>query len=240
MEFESGIGLLQAGIDKMPHEVAILDTDGTIVACNEAWRQFADDNHGIHPDYWVGENYFEICEQSDDRFVAEEVVTNLQAVLRGDKEQYQYEYPCHSPEEHRWFRLDAAGFVLGERSYLLVSHTNITDRMVAEIQATARSEQLKTVLQVLQHDLRNPLNIINGYAEMLATELEDNHEIQRIQQAAARIGEITEATLAFSESGELSDVESLSVGKLARSAWQTVATKDATLTITDSHLWKRC
>ena len=233
MDHPPGVGVVEAGIDRMPHEVAILDADGTIVVVNEMWRRFADTNHGVHPDYWVGENYFEVCEAADDSLAAIDLVAGLQEVLAGERDQYQYEYPCHSPSEQRWFRLDAVPFDHDGESYLLISHTNITDRMLAELRANARTEQLETVIDVLMHDLRNPLNIIDGYVELLADELDHDH-IETIQQAVIRVTEITEATLAFSESGMLSEIEPLPIAELARTAWQSVATGEATLALGDS------
>lgn len=66
MERFPSVDVKQSSIDALPHEMAIVDADGTIVAVNEAWRAFADRNHGVHPSDWVDENYFEICEQADD------------------------------------------------------------------------------------------------------------------------------------------------------------------------------
>src|SRR5262245_66399256 len=37
------------------------------------------------------------------------------------------EYPCHSPDEKRWFLMSATP-VLGERGGAVVAHTNITER----------------------------------------------------------------------------------------------------------------
>jgi signal transduction histidine kinase len=230
-----GTGIKQAGIDAMPHEVAIVDADGTIVAVNEAWRKFADQNHGANPTYWVGDNYFIISKQAADDLADEDIVANLRAVLDGDRDRYHHEYPCYSPDEQRWFRLDAERFHHDGDPYLLVAHTNITRQKTAELQANARNEQLETIIDVLHHDLRNPLNIINGYVDLLACDLGDDATIDTIKQAVTRITEITEATLSFSESGALSETEPLSVGTLANAAWASVATSDVTLVVEESH-----
>jgi signal transduction histidine kinase len=232
----SDVGIVQAGIDKMPNEVAILEADGTIVLVNEAWRRFADENGGTHPAYWLGENYFDACRDAESLSSGVDIVAELQAVIEGDQDRYQHEYPCHSPDEQRWFRLDAVRFRQNAQPYLLVAHTDITARMLAELRSRARSEQLETVLEVLRHDLRNPLNIIDGYAELLGTELDDSDAVSAIREAAVRIAEITEATLTFSEAGALTAVEPVSVDELARTAWQSVDTMEATLTTEDARL----
>lgn len=229
------VGVAQVSIDAIPHQGAIVDADGTIVAVNEAWRVFADRNHGTHPEYWVGENYFTICEQAEGTIAGDEIAAQLQAVLEeDDRDQYAHEHAYHSPEKQRWFRLDASHFDHNDRSYLLVTHTNITSHKLAELRADARAEQLETILNVLTHDLRNPLNIIDGYVEMLGAEVDDNDALKNIDHAVTRIAEITDATLTFTKSGALSNSEPLSVGNLAQTVWKTVATADATLIIEDS------
>jgi signal transduction histidine kinase len=235
MEHPSGVGVVQAGIDKMPHEVAIVDADGTIVAVNEEWRQFADQNHGQHPAYWVGENYFQITQQADDVFAAPDLAQRLEAVVAGDADQLQHEYSCHSPDEQRWFRLDARRFLHDRQPFLLVVHTNITEQKLAELRAKARAEQLETVIDVLQHDLRNPLNIIDGYVEMLAADIGERKAISTIRQAIVRVNEITEIMFAFSKSSALTEVSPVSVDYLARTAWKSVVTEEATLLVEDSH-----
>jgi PAS domain S-box-containing protein len=233
MALNVGVEEIQASVEKMPHEVVIVDADGTIVAVNEEWRLFADRNHGQHPDYWVGENYFQLCRRATDSAVRA-LAQRLEAVVAGETDHYQHEYPCHSPDEQRWFRLDARRFLHADQPFLLVVHTDISEQKLAELRARARAEQLETVIDVLRHDLRNPLNIIDGYVELLAADVGEREELSTIRQATRRINEISQVTFAFSKSGALSEMSPLSVGDLARTAWQSVAAGEATLVVEDS------
>ncbi|UIO99647.1 ATP-binding protein [Halobaculum sp. CBA1158] len=223
--------LTTAGIAALPMEVAVVAEDGTIVLVNDAWRRFADENHGVHPDYWVGENYLDVGERAFEDPYARETVDGLRALLDGSEEHLAIEYPCHSPTEQRWFRLDAAGFALDGERYAMVVHHDITVQRLAELRSAARQSQLETLLGVLTHDIRNPLNVIEGYADLVADEIGDTAEIDTIRRAAVRIAEIAEATLEFTESGALSTVEPVRPSDLAREAWDTVATPDATVTV---------
>jgi signal transduction histidine kinase len=155
----------------------------------------------------------------------------LEAVVAGEADHVQYEYPTHSPDEQRWFRLDARRFEQDGEPYLLVVHTNVTEQKLAELRARARAEQLETVIDVLRHDLRNPLNIIGGYADVLAAAVGEREEISTIRQAVVRINEIAEVMFAFSRSGALTEVAPVRVERLARTAWRSVATAEATLTV---------
>lgn len=226
--------LVATGIDAVSVEVAILDPEGMIEVVNEDWRRFADQNGGEHPNYWVGENYLEVCRRAASDPYAADAIEGLDAILAGERTHFRLEYPCHSADEQRWFMLDAAGFLYDGDQHVFLLHLDITDRKIAERQAEARTAQLETLLKVLSHDLRNPLNVIDGYTELLAEELGQRDEIETIQQAITRITEITNATFSFTQSDALSEIEPLSIAELARTAWVSVPTADATLTIQDS------
>jgi signal transduction histidine kinase len=222
---------VHAGLEILPIEAAVLDSEGEIVLVNDAWRRFADENHSAHPDHWVGENYLTISERAFPDEVAEAVVAGLQALAAGDRDRFQQEYPCHSPTAQQWFELDAITFTDGGERFVLVLHRESTDRKLARQRAEARATQLETMLGVLTHDIRNPLNVIAGYASTLESEYDDER-LGQIRSATERIAEITDATLEFSRAGALSTVAAIDLEALARDAWTNVETADATLTVT--------
>ncbi|GAB7094548.1 hypothetical protein JCM30237_17010 [Halolamina litorea] len=224
-------GITTAGVDALPVEIAILDAEGTITLVNEAWRRFADENHGTHGRYWMGENYLEICRRAHADPLAAAAVEGIEAALGGDDGPFRLEYPCHSPDEHRWYAMEVSGFDADGSRYAVVAHINITERKLAELRSTARERQLETLLTVLTHDIRNPLNVIEGYADLLATDLDHADEAARIRRAALRIAEITEATLSFSQSGALSTVSPVRIEEVAREAWTRVDDAAASLTV---------
>jgi diguanylate cyclase (GGDEF)-like protein len=52
-----------------------------------------------------------------------------------NKEQaiFKIEYPCHSPEEERWFELNCIPFTFKQENYFLLQHSNITQKIEASI-----------------------------------------------------------------------------------------------------------
>ncbi|MEO8500384.1 MAG: PAS domain-containing protein [Vicinamibacteria bacterium] len=115
-------------LNALPAHVALLDSAGTIVSVNEAWRQFAYANELKTPGFAVGVNYLDVC----DRAVAVgscgagEVAKGLRAVLYGQEERFSIEYPCHSPTEERWFLLTATPLSENLRNGAIVMHVNVT------------------------------------------------------------------------------------------------------------------
>lgn len=134
-------GLAVAVIDALTSQICVVDLDGTIFAVNEAWKQFAANNSGGRKLDHIGANYLTVCQHSVGPASEEapEFVKGMKEVLRGEREYFQIEYPCHSPKELRWFlarvsrlhRRSLSGH--RERIGAVVSHMNITDRKVVEL-----------------------------------------------------------------------------------------------------------
>ena len=126
-----------AVIDSLPAPIAVLDGQGVIVAVNKAWRRFAGGNGAPEAgEYGLGLNYFGACGGRPDALggdVGAELSAGVRAVLRGEQAQFQLEYPCHSPTGPRWFMLSASPMG-GRRPGVVVSHLDITQRKLAELQ----------------------------------------------------------------------------------------------------------
>jgi signal transduction histidine kinase len=175
-----------------------------------------------------GENYLAVCERSDDPEAAA-VAEGLRVILEGPDEQFQLEYPCHAPDQQRWFPSGRRGSATPATTTSgCLTPTSPGGNWPSQ-EARARTNQLETILGVLAHDIRNPLNVIDGYAELLEREVEDPGAVESIREATARIIEITGTTLRFIRSGGLTEMEPVAVVALAEEAWGTVPTPAATL-----------
>ncbi|NTU78456.1 MAG: PAS domain-containing protein [Chloroflexales bacterium] len=148
--------------------LAVLDATGTIVAINDAWREFARKNGDPEMRYTgLGINYFTVCQHASGPWAdeASPVLSGMQAVLSGKLPLFEMEYPCHSPEEERWFILRVVP-LKGERPGLLIAHTNVTDqRRMAR--ATAEAEALRERLRAREREMRDVDRISVGDAAHL-------------------------------------------------------------------------
>jgi hypothetical protein len=121
-----------AFLDELPEHAAIVESSGTIVAVNEAWKRFAKDNGAELGKVSEGANYLDVCdgsrgEQSED---ARSFAEGLRAVLSGTEESFAMQYPCHSPTERRWFVGSVGRLADGDTPLALVAHENVTGRRV--------------------------------------------------------------------------------------------------------------
>ncbi|WP_226008048.1 sensor histidine kinase [Natrinema salinisoli] len=193
-------------------------------------KRFGKVNGATHDAYWIGENYLTVCRQADDP-VATTVADSLDAMLAGDRSHFRLEYPCHPPDDQRWFLLEATTVTHDETRYAIMAHVDITARKQAELQRDTRIEQLETIVNVLSHDLRNPLSIIRGYTEQLGTAETDGDAVAAIQESIGRMTELIDTTLAFARTQGVDDLTQVSLATIAQEAWDQTPTADASLEI---------
>ncbi len=124
----------RATIDSLSAHIAVVDRAGKIVTVNNAWIKFAGDNvEGENPiASHLGVNYLEVCrgashQDENSRSISEK----LHQILEENLSEFSIEYPCHSKTEKRWFLLNINALQTPEGG-AVISHTNITTRILAE------------------------------------------------------------------------------------------------------------
>jgi PAS domain S-box-containing protein len=130
-------------LDGLPTQVVVLDPSGTIQYVNEAWQRFSSSNDGQSNSSGVGQNYLAVCDAATGLFSHEAVAAanGIRAVLRGDQAEFSLDYPCHAPDQHRWFRLRVAPIELGDTIGAVVMHADITGTAL-EAAALRQAEHL--------------------------------------------------------------------------------------------------
>ena len=98
-------GFAAAVIDALSSHICVIDRHGVIIAVNRAWRRFGEENGSGSGRSDVGVHYLGICQSSSGPGAdeADDFALGVRAVLEGQSELFQLEYPCHSPTESRWF-----------------------------------------------------------------------------------------------------------------------------------------
>ena len=158
----------QATLDSLDAHIAVLDQEGTIVAVNWAWHRFASENGSSG--LGVDENYLEACDGAPAHAAPEAgpVARALQRILAGSLDWYEIEYPCHSPDEERWFSMRAVPHRAGGSARVVVQHHNITQRVQAERSERLRSRLLDEVdAAVVATDLDGRITVWSHGAQAL-------------------------------------------------------------------------
>jgi PAS domain S-box-containing protein len=125
----------QAAIfDALPAHICLLCGLGNVLEVNKSWRYFALANGYSGEDFGVGSNYIEVCENANGHCTAgaKEIAEGIRSVLSGKTRHFELEYPCHSPEENRWFRLTVTPLQEDASAGAVVMHVNVTERKLFE------------------------------------------------------------------------------------------------------------
>lgn len=139
--------LYKVVIDSLSAHVAILDEQGKIIETNRAWQDFGREN-GMQESFdSVGINYLAICEvssvQSNDE--ADRVANGIRKVIAGELDEFLTHYPCHSPEQKRWYAVRVVPFRDEEVSRVIVTHENITP--IIEIQEALERKEVELLAE---------------------------------------------------------------------------------------------
>jgi PAS domain S-box-containing protein len=121
-------------LNALAAHIALVDANGVILSVNEAWKRFATANVLKGANYGIGCNYIIVCEQAHGDCAEEgrAVADGLRAVLAGTQKSFALEYPCHAPNEERWFRVMITPISGTENAGAVVMHLNVTERKQAE------------------------------------------------------------------------------------------------------------
>ncbi len=127
---------MRSTLDALSAHIAILESDGTIVAVNRAWETFARANSATRHMVMEGSNYLDVCDRVDGRDARDAAAfgAGIRDVIDGGSELFELEYACHAPDQKRWFHGRVTPFPTDKPPRrAVVAHENITQRMAAEI-----------------------------------------------------------------------------------------------------------
>jgi diguanylate cyclase (GGDEF)-like protein/PAS domain S-box-containing protein len=139
----------RAVIDGLAAHVCVVDDSGTIVLVNRAWRSFAAANGGTPARLHEGANYLAVCEAAvraagPGEAEAATMLGLLREVLGGQRQQFQLEYPCHSPGAQRWFIARVSRLADSDPPCCVISHDNVSALKQAEeaLRSQAATDEL--------------------------------------------------------------------------------------------------
>ncbi|WP_324757786.1 sensor histidine kinase [Haloarcula montana] len=120
---------------------------------------------------------------------------------------------------------------VGDRRYHVGTITDISDRLADRTELERQNERLEQFANVISHDLRNPLDVAMGRTTVLSEECDSEH-LTAISGALDRMDELISDVLTLAREGrEITDPQQVALAQVAETAWKTVGTQQATLSV---------
>lgn len=174
--FMTSLPLLTGVFNTLAAHIAILDEHGTIIAINQAWQRFGEENNLQTAQSGLGCNYLTLCDTVTDASQPEaaQVAAAIRNLLAGHLQESHIEYPCHSPTEQRWFTAHLMAYEDNGQKHIIAVHENITQRKLAEL-ALHRSEDRfakafhanSTAMSITRMDNGKIVDVNESYLQLL-------------------------------------------------------------------------
>jgi len=159
--------------DSLSAHIAIIDEYGRILETNSAWRHFSILNGMPRENDFRQMNYLNICNTTNGAELsdAQKVATGIQQVIDKKMDEFLYDYPCHSPDERRWFYMRAIRMADKDPVRVIISHENITELKLAQKALQEHKELLEDKNQSLE-EANIALKVLIGQREKDKVDLE--------------------------------------------------------------------
>jgi len=165
-----------------------------------------------------------------------------EAAVRGEAVKRRVTRPTPSGERRFLVRtvpvataVEGASGTAESTGYVL--YTDVEDRLRREERLQRQNDRLEEFASVVSHDLRNPLEVADGYLEV-AREADDPEAAAdafgEVDAALDRMDRIVDDVLTLAREGEtVVETAAVDLGATAETAWENVVTGEADLVVRD-------
>ncbi|SDF18923.1 sensor histidine kinase [Halorientalis regularis] len=217
-----------AVVENLRDPVLVLDDEGRLVDYNAASTRIWPDLDGH-----VGEPFEAACP----------TLAGKVDPADEDEEANRLTLPTDGRDRHYSVTVSRVARRDGDDEWLSVLLRDVTALEQSRWQLQTQNERLDQVASTISHDLRNPINVADGYTEIIQRMIDaDGLDAEEGEQALDHLGEIQTShdrmeaiiddILTIAREGKtVEDTDTVSLATAAQDAWANVDTRDATLTV---------
>jgi PAS domain S-box-containing protein len=157
--------------------------------------------------------------------IADETVEHYRETLAGHTTTYEREY-----DGNRYQVLTVPVRSDGDVAYGIAVSRDVTERTERRRQLERQNERLERFTSVVSHDIRNPLNVVDGRLELAQQECDSPHLDDAVSALDRSFALIDDVLTLAREGRVVSEPEPVDLASVCREHWRTIETAEATLT----------
>ncbi|MDS0297526.1 PAS domain-containing sensor histidine kinase [Halogeometricum sp. S1BR25-6] len=185
---------------------------------------------GYKPDELEGENVFEYIHPDDRQKTIETFYEVTEADVGYTTGGVELRFR-HKDGSWIWFEARGSNQTASVLEGYVISSRDISTRKEYEQQLKRERDRLDRFAGVVSHDLRNPLNVVQGRLELAQEDCESEH-LDKMKGSVDRMDELIDDLLALSRESESEPIlDAVSIHEISEKCWQNLCTKGATLNI---------
>ncbi|MBP1986596.1 PAS domain S-box protein [Halolamina salifodinae] len=212
-----------------PEYVFFLDEDGVY---QEVWLASQHDARGGRSE---GELLGEFVGEQLDEPDAQAILDAIDETLATGEIQ-EREYRVEQGADTRWFEARVAPLPKGSESEVVLVARDITTQRRNERRLEAQNERLDEFASMVSHDLRNPLNVVQGRLELIESHAADaeavREHVDAAESATERMNDLIEDMLTVARTDERNlSVSSVPLRSAAERAWSSVSEPASSLSV---------
>lgn len=209
--------LFRALAEQAPQVVWTADAGGQVTYTNRAWFDLV----GGQTDDWIGTRWFSAIHPEDLPDVKANwlVALSTQSQYQGIRRLRAQDGSYHTMAYRATPVLDDRG----ELAFWVGIDADITEIKAIEAALRLSNQELEAFSYSVSHDLRSPLNTVDGFSRLLAKQLAGHagekvqHYLSRIQAGVAQMGQLIEGLLSLAQvSRKQLQSEPVDLSELAR------------------------
>jgi signal transduction histidine kinase len=145
-------------VPPVSHRLALIDSQGNIVAVNQDWMAFAEETGAALNRVGPGANYLEVCRRASISSAdSRRALNGIQAVLKQRASSFAMDYSCHAPAGLAYFHMGVTPIAYGN-ARVVIAHTEVTDLQLSQEKNVKLLEQFARRLINAQEEERQRIS----------------------------------------------------------------------------------